>query len=40
MKSFRVLEQLDAFANAFRPPTNNLDFSVNAHFIQKPAPTF
>ncbi|MCY1379168.1 hypothetical protein D9M69_668600 [compost metagenome] len=39
LKSFRVLEQLAAFANAFRTAPNNLTF-YNAHFIQKPFHTF
>jgi hypothetical protein len=39
LKSFRVLEQLTAFANAFRDAPNILTF-VCAHFIQKPFHTF
>ncbi|MCX2695315.1 MULTISPECIES: hypothetical protein [Ochrobactrum] len=39
MKSFGVLEQLAAFANAFRTARNILNF-IHAHFIQKPAPAF
>ncbi|OYR27227.1 hypothetical protein CEV34_1439 [Brucella pseudogrignonensis] len=39
LKSFRVLEQLAAFANGFRDAPNILTF-VCAHFIKKPFHTF